>query len=246
MQGEVRSVEFEFETRRAGTGEDHTVVMQFHIPAVYQLVVCQLAAEIELGNHTDMYESRRRQTYARKVLDLFGQEIRGFVGYSKKAMATFRSRVLTPIVMRMLWGVSDAYTPFVTKGVQRSHKELTIEAATEFYLAEDPTDPSLIPTYRRNILYIPMARWYLGRILHPLRPLTTKDYKRVLGNHDKIMAELKQTTLQGADEDEDGIPMLTESEASAIADEEITRFFRKDLARLVSCTCLYCALPLSY
>ena len=246
MQGEVRNVEFEFETRKAGTGEDHTVAMQFQIPAVYQLVMCQLATEIELGNHTDMYESRRCQIYARKVLDLFGEEICGFVGYSAKAMATFCSRVLTPIIMWMLWGISDAYAPFVTKGVQRSHKELTIEAATEFYLAEDPTDPSLIPTYQRNILYVPMARWYLGCILHPLRPLTTKDYRRVLGNHNKIMAELKQTTLQGVDEDEDGIPMLTESEASVIADEEITHFFRKDLARLVSCTCLYCALPLSY
>ena len=244
---ELRPVILEHNRRgRRGAKREHTVRTQFNIPAAYHRVVCQLVGEVYFANRHDLYEAQRRQVYAREVLDRFGQELMGLRRYSDQAMVAFRSKTLTPILMRQLWGVDDAYAPSVEGAVKRSHKSLTIQAATEFYLDDDPADPAFIPTYRRNILYVPMARWYLGRVMRiddPKSGSVTKApdyYKLFLNDHDIIMKSLKQTSFQG--EDENGFPLLSEVEVSAITREGLSPFFAPEIKRLVSAFSMLCRL----
>ena len=70
-----------------------------------------------------------------------------------------------PILMRQLWGVDDAQAPFVEKAIRGAYQTLNAEAVTPFYPGDDPADLVHIPTYRRNLLYIPMARRCLGHLM---------------------------------------------------------------------------------
>jgi hypothetical protein len=234
---ELRTVTLEHTQKRKGKKGSAKILTEFQIPAAYHQLVCQLGGEIAFANTHDIHEARRRQVYARQVLDLFGKELKWLRGYSDAAMITFRSRVLTPILARQLWGTDDAYTPSVSRAVQGQGKELTIEAATNYYLEVDPTDPVHIPNYRRNLLYVPMARWYIGRVLgNPRHPRTLSDYyDRVLQDHDKIMSAMKATGQQVTDGNP--IPLLTEVEAKAIDEEGLAIFFQAEMARLVNSTC---------
>jgi hypothetical protein len=208
----------------------------FHIPAAYHQIVCQLVAEIDLGKRTSQHEVRRRETYAREVLDAFGRELEGFRSFSKPAMVGFRSAVLTPILQRQLSGVPDAYTPSVHRAIMGSRDKPTIEAATRFYLSDDPTDPENIPNYRRNLLSVQEARWHLGRVLGNAPPLAEDEvhveyYNRFLEDHDSIMAAINKHGYEGYNED--GIPYLTQVERSAIERERLELFFVAELAAQV-------------
>jgi hypothetical protein len=219
----------------------------FEIPAAYHRIVCQLIAEIQLGVRTDQHEARRRETYARKVLDAFGKELEGFTDFTKPAMEKFRSAVLTPILQRQLYGVPEAYTPSVHRAVMQNHSELTIKAATEFYLSDDPTDPENIPNYRRNLLYAQEARWHLGRVMqiHSDKAkvaVHVEYYNRFLEDHDRIMAGVKEG-YEGYHES--GSPYLTQAERSAIAREQLTLFFAEELAMQVR-HALHTLDPLNY
>ena len=229
---ETRELKFTYERKgTAGADEEHMVTLNVMVPAAYHMLACQLLAEISFAVPNDLHEARRRQLYARKVLDLFGQELDGLTGYSETAMKGFRSKVLTPLLAQQLSGTDDAYHPSVEMSIRGDHPELTIEVVTEFYLKEDPTDPKWLPVYRRNLLYVPMSRWYVGRLMKG--PPTPEYYKLILKNHDIIMKSLARTGLQGEDDSEDGIPLLTDAEVTAITQERLHIFYRNDLERLV-------------
>jgi hypothetical protein len=225
QKDELRTVTLEHSQKRKGKKGSAKILTNFQIPAAYHQLVCQLGGEIAFANTHDLHEARRRQVYARRVLDLFGKELKGLRGYPDAAMVAFRSKVLTPILARQLWGIHDAYTPSISKAVQGQAKALTIEAATNFYLEVDPTDPAHIPNFRRNLLYLPMTRWYIGRVLgHPRHPETLFDYyNRFLEDHDTIMDAMKATAPQVTDGSP--IPLLTEVEAEVISREGLAIFF---------------------
>ena len=237
---ELRKVKLTYSRRgRRGTKKTHEVAFEICIPAAYKQLVCQLVGEIQNSERHDMYEAHRREVYARRVLDHFGQEIIGLRGCPDTAMIRFRSKVLTPILMRQLWGADDAQAPFAERAIRGAYQTLNIEAVTSFYLGDDPTDPVHIPTYRRNLLYVPMARWYLGHLMDA--PDTKEHYDQVLKNHDDIMEMLKE---QGHQEmDAKGFPILSEAEESAIIGEGLSGFFKPELARLVRRTCFDYPLP---
>ena len=228
---ETWELKFKYERKgTAGTDEEHIVTLNVMVPAAYHMLACQLVAEISFAMPNDLHEARRCQLYARKVLDLFRQELDGLAGYSETVMKGFRSKVLTPLLAQQLSGTDDAYHPSVEMSIRGDHPELTIEVVTEFYLKEDPTDPKWLPIYRRNLLYVPMSRWYIGRLMHGP---TAEHYKLILKNHDLIMRSLARTGLQGEDDSEDGIPLLTDAEATVIIQEKLHIFFLKDLERWV-------------
>ena len=216
-------------------GSDTPRKTTFVIPAAYHRIVCQLVAEIQLATWTNQHEARRWGTYAKQVLDAFGKELEAFKNFTKTAMERFRLAVLTPILQRQLYGIPEAYTPSVHRAVMQNHSELTIKAATEFYLSDDPTDPENIPNYRRNLLYAQEARWHLGRVMqiHPEEAKVAVHvgyYNSFIEDHDRIMAGVKGG-YEGYDES--GCPYLTEAERSAIAREQLSLFFAEELAMQV-------------
>jgi hypothetical protein len=232
VKDELRAVEMSVLKKiKKGT---RTYKMVLHIPAAYHRLVCQLVTEIKHGVENDSYECHRRMVYARKVLDAFGEELEPLKGLSKAEMVGFRSVVLTPILQRQLWGFHDAYTPFVRDAVRRKQAQLTIAAATEFYLKDDPTDPAYIPYYRRSLLSVPLARWHLGYIMENY---SHQYYNRVQENHDRILATLRVHGFQAYDHM--SIPLLAAIEVEAISDEGLTLYFKPELAKLVRCIHLH-------
>ena len=232
MQNETRLVTLERLKKARGNIKATPHLTAFHIPAAYHWIVCQLVAELRLAKRTDQHEVRRWEVYARQVLDAFWRELEKFRGFTDKAMAGFCSAALTPILQRQLSAVPDAYTPSVHCAVKGHHTELTIQAATEFYLKEDPTDPENIPNYCRNLLYIHEACWHLGCVMETV-PDEEDDEKHVeyynwfLEDHDRIMLAVKEG-YKGYSET--GIPYLTQAERTAIEREELEAFFTSELA----------------
>ena len=149
-----------------------------HIPILYAQLVAQLLAEDDHGNNNDGHESLRRQAYAREVLDAFGREIRRYTGQG----IHFRSEVLNPILQRYRQGVPDAYAPAVCDAISGDGR-LTITEATQFYLAVDPVESARSLEYRRNLVYIPEARWYLRVLLGKVNLGSARSYNAVLANH---------------------------------------------------------------
>ena len=233
-EGELRAILLGKSRKQKGKKLYRMCYKEYHIPAPYDRVVCQLVMEDLHAVDHDSHESRRRQAYAREVLDEFGKELKKLKDYSNAAMVKFRSVVLTPILQRQVLGVHDAYGPTMSAAIS-PNEELTIQAVTMFYLHDDPTDPTLIPTYRRNLLYLPDARWHLGRVLGNPSDTTPagaiRYYNIVRENHDKIMEYLKIHGLQ--EYDEDGAPLLTCVEISVIIEEGLDLFFANELYKQV-------------
>ena len=67
----------------------------YRILAPYDRIISQLAAEIEHGEDHDTHESRRRQEYAKRVLDMFATEVERYKGPEDE----FYSKILTPILV---------------------------------------------------------------------------------------------------------------------------------------------------
>jgi hypothetical protein len=202
------------------------------IPAAYTQVVAQLTAEARHGNVNQGHEARRRQTYARKVLDLFAEELLSY----HRSEEDFRSFVLTPILARMLSGLTDVYLPQIVAAVSQGRPTITTEDAVRFYLTLDPVDPAYIPYYRRNLLYIPEARWHLGVTLGrdtEKKANPTEYHNRFRVNHDRILdANATDPLLPPPD---GSPPLLRRTEVRTLQNECISRFFWREL-ELVVCT----------
>ena len=141
--GEVRTIEVGRLIANRGKPGSKVHWKKYQVPAPYDRIVAQLEVENECGEAHDTHESRRRQEYAKRVLDKFAAELMA----SDDDPSEFRSRILTPILVRQLKGVHDASSETVRAMVSHSRPLTTISDATVFYLTEDPTHPSYIPIY---------------------------------------------------------------------------------------------------
>jgi hypothetical protein len=204
------------------------------LPMIYVQLIAQLIAEDEHGEEDEGHEARRRQSYARQVLDKAGVELR----YSKVEGAVFRSAVLSPILQRNMKGVPDSYTPSVCNAI--SGGEVTIRDATEFYLWRDPVDPTYISHYRRNLLCIPPSRWYLAVLLGITHIGDAGHYNRVNRNHDKVMAALRESLSDSTQSDEDS--NLSATEIEVIGDKGLQGFFEEEIDSAV-CALFTLSLP---
>jgi hypothetical protein len=125
-------------------GKVTKVKREYEVPAPYDRIIAQLLAEERHGDHNSGHEALHRQSYARRILDKFAQEL----NTCKGSPIGFRSKVPTPILTRQLAGIPDAYSQVINDAVIGKDATLiSIGAATEFYLGTDPTDVSLIPYY---------------------------------------------------------------------------------------------------
>jgi hypothetical protein len=115
---------------------------------------------------------------------------------------------------------------------------LTILDVTKFYLGVDPADPKFIRSYRRNLLYIPEARWHLGLMSGeiPGSEQAILRYNKVSVNHDAIMKSL----LVGCrtEVDKNNIPLLNHVEIKTILDEGLEDFFAEEMQSVVRHTSL--------
>ena len=221
--------------RCPGTSKPEIRWTPYQVPAPYDRIISQLLAEANHAERHNSHESYRRAEYALKVLDAFATEHIKFQS-TGLAPASFRSKVLTPILQRYRLGVDDSYTPAVHAGISNNPGPLTIQDVTRFYLGADPTDPRYIPSYRRNILYLPNSRWHLGLLLGAVpvddKKAAISHYNRVQANHDAIMLSLQAGGY--TETDVNGIPLLNHAEVAAIIDEGLEEFFQTELDQVVS------------
>jgi hypothetical protein len=234
QEGELRT--FEIGTRRKKRNKSGTDITwnEYSVPAPYDRVIAQLITEDEHAKTHHGHEAVRRQSYAKEVLDAFGREITNYEGPD----VSFRSKVLTPILQRQLRGVADAYGPTVRDAIMDGDEgDPSIRKVTEFYLSDDPTDPGFIPTYRRNLVYIPEARWHLGVVMKKNAVGSSYGYNKIRKDTDKIIEGLgSEDDDDDDDDDEDGerdIPKFTRAEVGVIYFENLEEFFGRELSLVV-------------
>ena len=213
------------------------------IPAPYDRIVAQLIKEDEHAKFDDSHEALRRQTYAQRILDEFWKEIRKYDGPA----AEFRSKVLTPILQRQLYGIDENYTPSVREAINGGPGDLTIKQATSLYLGDDPTHPGWIPTYRRNLVYVTEPRWHLGVVLGKYKCGDHNTYISLRAHQDVLDDHIRKEAMTKAEqpEDEDGeldgteddrprrTPFFTEAEVEMIVLERLDDFFAGELLYVV-------------
>jgi hypothetical protein len=229
MPGTLRPFTIVSTRKRPNQTSSKTITTEGLIPAPYDRILCQLIAEDSHGDFDDSHEASRRQTYARQVLDMFAKEYKAYKG----PPIAFRSTVLTPILQRHLAGVPDEYLPAVSKAIGDGADSPSIGQATQFYLAEDPTDPALVPAYRYNMVFIPQVRWHLGLIIKAIAIGDSSAYDRIFVNQDTLMSALKKDPNDGADERQ--IPRLNAAMVAVVIDEKLDIFFGPELS-VVVCT----------
>ena len=219
------------------------------VPAVYHRLVCQLVSEEAHGVKHNSHESRRRQMYARRVLTAFAQEIESQRHGEDIPPASFRSRILTPIIQRQLRAVHDAYLPSIHAAMlPKGAASLTISRATEIYLHEDPTPAYLIPRYRRYLLYVPEPRWHLGVVINPGRLEDPDFYNAVRQHHEQILLAIREEKMKGEEHavrDSHGMPLLRRAEVRAIILEGLEDFFAQELSAVVTHPTIPIAIPVA-
>jgi len=216
----------------------------YEVPAVYHRLICQLTAEEDHGKRHNSHESRRRQMYARQVLDALAEEIitnQAQPPERRISPTFFRSHILTPILQRQLRAVHDAYMPSVhTAMIRKGEDSLTISRVTEIYLHQDPTLAHHIPRYRRHLLYVPEPRWYLGILVNPGRVGDADFYNTVRQHHEEILMAIREEKGKGKECDEGrnmrdpyGMPLLRRAEVRAIVLEGLEDLFAQELTAVV-------------
>jgi hypothetical protein len=227
--GELWGIEIITQTKNRNRSSTRGQSTERRIPVIYVQLIAQLVAEDNHGEHNSGHEAVRRQSYARQVLDHVAKELKGHKG----SAAGFRSKVLNPILQRYLGGIPDCYTPSVRAAIAEDGKEPTIADATKFYLAEDPTDTSHIPRYRRNLLYISPMRWFLGTVLGNFSIKSVQSFDKTRSNHDKIMEAMAEDSDEDAEGESDSQEAFNGVEIDAILDENLQDFFSGELAETV-------------
>jgi hypothetical protein len=223
--------------RKAKNKRSYTVTYTaLDIPAVYHRLVGQLIAEEAQGQKHNSHESRRRQMYARQVLDAFAEELlKNAAKPLEKRVppASFRSHTLTPILQRQLRAVHDAYMPSVnTAMIKMGEASLTLSRVTEIYVHQDPTLAYLAPRYRRHLLYVPEPRWYLAILINPARQGDPGFYYEVREHHEQILMAIREDEGQTI-RDSHGMPILRRAEVRAIILEGLEDCFAQELSAVV-------------
>jgi hypothetical protein len=172
-----------------------------YIQIPYYRLFQQLYAEVRHGNKNAAHEAQRRGSYARRVMEAFGEELEAHKELASQGTvaSAWRSKVLTPILQRQLQGVPDAYAPSLEAGIgmQDSDDEdddgdgnkgkLTISDVTEFYLGSDPLHPDNKRFYVRNLVYIQEMRWHLAILLGKQKLESSEFFKQTLDNQDYLL-----------------------------------------------------------
>ena len=237
--GELHEVLYHSSRQRPGKSRPDVKWIPHLVPAPYDRIISQLLCEANHAEINSSHESLCRGVYALEVLDAFATEHLAFQS-TGLTPAGFRSKVLTPILQRYRLGIYDAYTPFVCAGISSKAGPLTIEDVTELYLGVDPTDPIFIPSYHRNLLYLPDSRWHLGLILGVAptgntwvdKQAAISHYNKIRDNHDAIMKSLQE--VHDAELITDDMSLLNHAEVTAIIDEGLEEFFQDKLEQVVS------------
>jgi hypothetical protein len=203
------------------------VFKTYLVRAPYDHIISQLVAEVDHGEAHDTHESRRRQEYAKRLLDLFAIEAERYKGDPMD----FYPKTLTPILVRQLNGVHDASSTVVEAVVSRNKPPATSEQTIKFYLGKDPTSPSLIPHYRRQLLSLPIPRWHLAVLLKATTLGNGSDYNRFHDDHYTITRSIHQSGYPKRGPN--NIPLLNEDEVAAIVCEGLTSFFDSELNLVV-------------
>ena len=207
---------------KRSNGKDQTFLSEKEIPAAYHRLACQLTAEIIHAKDHTGHEALCRCSYAMEVLDAFGAELSSV----RIVTADFRSKVLTPILQRQLRGVPDYYTPGVSNAVASDGETVTICDATNFYLHDDPTHPRCIPSYRRNLIYIPETRWHLGYVLGKIKLGSGPQYDRIRTHQDDLMEALGE---EESDDDDSDVPGFIGAEVTILVEEGLDDYFAQEL-----------------
>jgi hypothetical protein len=249
-EGQLKKVKISKEKKVRG--EDTRIIHSktTSIPLLYVQIIAQLLAEDEHGDFNQGHEALRRGSYARQVLAAVAREIRVYTGPN----SDFRSKVLNPILQRYLRGIPDNYTPAICTAISGDKKtEPTIGQVTTFYLALDPTDPTFIHDYRRNLIYLTEPRWYLGILLGNYSIKDVSHFNRIQNHHDKVMVALRRAvkrtertkkfnkvqTPPPEESDYDSplepprVPRFSKPEIEVIVDEHLEGWFKKELNEVV-------------
>lgn len=234
--GALRDIQIGYPQKRRNKDSYKIVFQDRKIPAPYDQLICQLLAEERHGETDPGHESLRRQSYARRVLDKFVMEFKQY----KKPPASFRSKVLTPILVRQMLGITDSYSPSIAEAVRDSgHEEderkapITIATATELYLGADPTDVDLIPAYRYNSIFIPELRWFLAVKMGSIQESSAADYNSFLQHHDEFMEILGNSKYNAEVGTEDETPVLSVPEIVIIEACGLRNFYKQELEGVV-------------
>ena len=238
----VRTVELG-RLKRAKDKKSYKVTYtSYEVPAAYHRLICQLTAEEAHGRTHNSHESRRRQMYARQVLDGLAKEILKNAAKppaKQISPASFRSQTLTPLLQCQLRGVHDAYMPSVHAAtIRRGEDSLTISRMTEVYLRQDPALAYLAPYYRRHLLYIPEPRWYLGVVVNPDRLKDPDFYNAVREHHEEILIAVREEKGKAPHDDRNThdphrMPVLRRAEVRAIVLEGLEQVFEQELLAVV-------------
>jgi hypothetical protein len=224
--GQVSQVWFGNEVDNMGEG----IWKHRSLPVPYVRLIAQFITEVEHGNVDRGHESRRRWSYAKRMLNTLGEELDSM----EECGAHFRSKVLTPVLVRQIWGVSDGYTPGVRAAVEGPSGKLTIYEAASFYLREDPIDPKFKEPFYRNLIYTREVRWHLGRVLLG-RSRDVATFNATIDNQEYLMHWALVSAMQTSQTpiETDGPPPFTVKEVKVMVAELINPFFEKDIKDLV-------------
>ena len=175
-----------------------------YIQIPYYRLFQQLYAEVRHGDKNSAHEAQRRGSYARRVMEAFGEELEVHKELASQGTvaSAWRSKVLTPILQRQLQGVPDAYAPSLEAGLGKGdggggddddddddddEGKLTISDVTEFYLGSDPLHPDNKKFYVRNLVYIREMRWHLAISLGKQKLESSEFFKQTLDNQDFLL-----------------------------------------------------------
>ena len=101
-------------------------------------------------------------SYAEYIIDEFVEELGGESGPKEDAPASWRSRVLNPMLQRQFHGFIDHEGPMMKANFAELKGARLTKAIEKFYLETDPLDPLKQQDLRRGILYATEPRWFLG------------------------------------------------------------------------------------
>lgn len=224
-EGELFTIAYKMHRKKAGKKSTLAVYKARKVHVQYARIVHQFSQEEYHGSVDHGHESLRRRSYVQEMLNEFGKELERYNGLDKD----FRSKVLTPVLVRHMRGIPDVYAPTIRRAIKHGPGDPTLNEITKFYLGFDPLSPQAIYSYRRNLLLIREARWHLAVVMGKIAPSSRSKYNFTLASQDKIV-EYFQTNQRPPG---NPIPPLTEMEISVLLMEGIEGFFGPELAKVV-------------
>ena len=197
---------------------------EMEIPAAYVRLIDMFNKLEEHGLFDHSHEGQRRSSYAERMIEELGKELWSTSVVGKE----FRSKVLNPVMQRHKLGIPADYTPTVERAVSRG-RQPTIRDATRLYLEHDPVDPAAIHSYRRNVIYIPEARWHLGIMLGVIKIDNEEVFHDFHTNTDTMILDRKTNPPNPIEHNSQGVPAYTRIETEVIINEGLEVFFKDEL-----------------